>query len=115
MDDLDTNSTSKFLLYRFMILRNDQGLDSYRIRHTQILEDNVAIESLQTKNWQYFTEKVIDFSKGSNVVDFEWLGNKRSILDDSLENIIICKRHYLYVYWGIATIFYDYLKKLPTE
>ena len=50
MDDLDTNSTSKFLLYRFNILRNDQGLDSYRIRHTQILEDNVAIESLQTKN-----------------------------------------------------------------
>ena len=62
--DIDTHKTSKFLFYYFNNLRRDFGKEPYQIRHTIILDDLHAIEKLQSKNWPYFINCLLEDSDG---------------------------------------------------
>ena len=44
--DMDTHSTSKFLFYHFKNLRYDLGVESHKIRHTIVSDDQHALETL---------------------------------------------------------------------
>ena len=52
-DDLRTNSISKFLFYNFNTFRLSGGKNSLLLRHSQISDDEYALEKLQNKSWSY--------------------------------------------------------------
>ena len=59
-NDLNSNSTSKFLFYHFNTLRQAQGKTFDKIRHSIISDDTVALEEIQNKNWQYFIQTLLE-------------------------------------------------------
>ena len=61
-NDVHTNSTSKFLFYRFNNFRQWNGLSNFAIRHTIISDDNYALETIQSKNWLYFVKTILEVS-----------------------------------------------------
>ena len=65
-DDLDTNSTSKFLFYHFNNLRhNFLDEDTYKIRHTIVSDDQYALDVLQSRDWPYLIDRLLEVSKGN--------------------------------------------------
>ena len=66
--DIRTNSAAKVLFYHFNSLRNTHSLHSYGIRHTKIRDDYFAAESLQSKNWEYYINRVLNFSESYNLL-----------------------------------------------
>ena len=59
-DDLQTNSISKFLFYNFNTLRVSGGKKPLQFRHSQISDDEFALEKVQSKSWSYFVESLIE-------------------------------------------------------
>ena len=117
---MDTNSTSKFFLYDFNKHRNDRNLPSFEIKHTKVWEDNFAAESLQTGNWQYYIEQVLDFSNESSNSIYELLplsGDRsdRKLLDEMCKNVAICKEHYFNIFENIVTNFQRFLEEIPDQ
>ena len=49
-NDMNLNSTSKFLFYHFNTLRQAQGKSFYKIRHSIITDDTVALGELQKRD-----------------------------------------------------------------
>ena len=65
-DDMDTNSTSKFLFYHFNNLRhNFLDEDTYKIRHTIVSDDQYALDVLQSRDWPYLIDRLLEVSKGN--------------------------------------------------
>ena len=65
-DDMDTNSTSKSLFYHFNNLRHiflDE--DTYKIRHTIVSDDQYALDVLQSRDWPYLIDRLLEVSKGN--------------------------------------------------
>ena len=60
--DIDTHSTSKFLFYHFNNLRRDLGEKAYKIRHTIVSDDQHVLEILQSKDWPYFINQLLEVS-----------------------------------------------------
>ena len=58
-NDMNANSSSKFLFYHFNMLRQQQRKSFYNIRHSIIADDDYALEKLQDKNWQYFVVTLV--------------------------------------------------------
>ena len=94
--DIRTNTASKFFFHRFNSLRNTKSLHSYGIRHTKIWDDDFAVESLQSKNWQYCIERVLNFSENYNLLqqqlseDINSSSNEdKELSDDTHENAAI--------------------------
>ena len=99
--DIDTHSTSKFLFYHFHNLRRDLGEEAYKVRHTIVSDNQAALESLQSKDWSYFINLLLEDSNGDisslnlssvsqNQNDIEEL----KIINDTVENLEICKSHF---------------------
>ena len=96
--DIDTNSTSKFLFYHFNNLRHDFGEVAYKIRHTIISNDLHALEKLQSTNWPYFIDRLLEISKRNitelNLFNFDQNRNNREelrIINDTIGNLKTCK------------------------
>ena len=65
-DDMDTNSTSKFLFYHFNNLRHKfLDEDTYKIRHTIVSDDQYALDVLQSRDWPYLIDRLLEVSKGN--------------------------------------------------
>ena len=75
VDDLRTNSIGKFLFYNFNTLRVSGRRKPLLLRHSQIANDEYALEKLQNKSWSYFVETLIEVSnddvKYSDVIENE--------------------------------------------
>ena len=61
VNNLRTNSISKFLFYNFNTLRVSGGKKPLLLRHSA---DEYALEKLQNKSWSYFIENLINVSNG---------------------------------------------------
>ena len=48
--DMNSNSTSKIIFYRFNTFRQVQGKSFLEIRHSVIADDDYGLENLQNKN-----------------------------------------------------------------
>ena len=112
--DVYINSTSKCLFYYLNNFRRFFGFSTFAIRHTQISDDKYALQSLQNKNWPYFVKTVLEISNDdvdlSSVTD----QNEINIINETFENLNICKEYYNSVYNNIAGCVQEYLNKLPT-
>ena len=113
---LDTNSTSKFFFNHFNNFRNDHNLHSFKIRYTKIWEDDFAVESLQTRNWQYYIERKLNFSDESSNPIYELTSVADiKLLDKKCKKVAICKEHYLNIFLNIVTNFYRFLEEIPDQ
>ena len=59
-----TNKNSKFLFHLFNKYQQDRGRTKYPTRHSNLTDDNYALEALQNRNWPYFISRIIEFSQG---------------------------------------------------
>ena len=85
--DIDKHSTSKFLFYHFNNLRRDLGEEAYKVRHTIVLDDQHALESLQSKDRSYFINRLLEVSSG-DISLINLLHNDESKnINDTVENL----------------------------
>ena len=118
-DDLHTQSASKFLCYHFNNLIDGLNEDTYKIiRHTLISDNKYALEVLQSTNWSYFIEKMLQVSQGNisslnmsrvssdNENNFEDI----KIVNDTIDNLTICKDTYSYFYSNIGCALQRFLQ-----
>ena len=65
------------------------------LRHSQISDDEYALEKLQNKSWSYFVESLIEISN-DNVKCGEAIKNKAesNITEKTIENLDYCKDTY---------------------
>ena len=113
--DVHINSTSKFLFYRFNNFRQLFGLSTFAIRHTQISDDRYALKILQNKNWPYFVKTVLELSNDNVDLSSVTDQNEINIINETFENLNICKEYCNSVYNNIAGCFEEYLNKIPTS
>ena len=115
--DIDTHSTSKFLFYHFNNLRRDFGEEAYKIRHTIISDKLHAIEKLQSKNWPYFINRLLEVSDGDisllNLINLNQNQNDTNeleIINGTIENLEICESYYSDIYGNVGCVFQKYLQ-----
>ena len=98
----------------------DLGEEAYKIRHTIVSDDQHALEVLQSKDWPHFINRLLEVSNGhisllnlsgisQNPNDVEEL----KIINDTIENLEICKNYYGDIYVNVGGSFQNYLKNAP--
>ena len=110
--DIDTHSTSRILFYNFNNLRRGFGEKAYKIRYTTISDDLHAIEKLQSKNWPCFINRLLKVSDGGisslnliNLSQNQNDANELEVINDTIENLEICKNYYSDIYANVGCVF----------
>ena len=77
-DDMNANTTSKFLYYQFNMFRLAQGKPPLEMRHSVTAGNDQVLENLQNKDWQYFVETLL------------WVATDQlTVFDDSSERDLL--------------------------
>ena len=109
---MNSNSTLKFLFYHFNTLRQAQGKSFYKIRHSIITDDTIALEELQKKDCQYFIVTLLEISnkeyESSDLTD----SKKKDIIEKTFENLEYLKTFYENVFWDTGYFFHRSLKNM---
>ena len=98
----------------------DLGEEAHKIRHTIVSDDQHTLEVLQSKDWPHFINQLLEVSNGhisllnltgisQNPNDVEEL----KIINDTIENLEICKNYYGDIYVNVGGSFQNYLKNAP--
>ena len=66
------------------------------VRHSKIANNDLALDIMQSQNWQYFIEIILEVCQSSNIGDNIDCSNVKEakIIQRSVENITICKQIY---------------------
>ena len=64
--DILTNKNSKFLFYHFNDYLAHINEPTKPVRHSEIIDDDFALDIMQNKNWQYFIEKLLEICQSNN-------------------------------------------------
>ena len=118
--DIDSNSTTKFLFHHFNNLRHNFGDVAYKIRHTIISNNLHALEKLQSKDWPYFIDRLLEIFNGDitelNLFNSDQNRNDREelgIINNTIGNFKKCNSYYAYIYANVGCIFQNYLLNAP--
>ena len=87
------------------------------VYHSVVTDDETALEILQSKNWQYFIERILEFCQSNNGGELTQLASakKNKIIENSVENLTIRKSLYINFYNQIASNLSDALRNLPSN
>ena len=119
--DLQTNATSKFLFYNFNNIRT--GIERkvpYPIKHSEIISNEIGLETIQNYNWQYFIEKIINISNQEKLLEREDFKDDEEfedylIIEKTQENLKYCKEFYNGVFDDISHFFQRKIHEIPIE
>ena len=111
-NDLNSNSTSKFLFYHFNTLRQAQGKTFYKIRHSIISDDTVVLEEIQSKNWLYFIQTLLEISNKEYESDTVTDLSDRKHIEKTFQNLNYLKIYYDNVFWDTG---YFLLRSLQAQ
>ena len=119
--DLQTNATSKFLFYNFNNIRT--GIERkvpYPIKHSEIISNEIGLETIQNYNWQYFIEKIIDISNHEKLLEREDFKDDEEfedylIIEKTQQNLKYCKEFYNGVFDDISHFFQRKIHEIPIE
>lgn len=77
----------------------------------QISDDNYALETLQSKNWSYFVKTILEISNDD--LEFSSVTDQYEIdiIQETSENLDICKKYYNSIYDNVAGCFQEYQVK----
>ena len=118
--DLQTNATSKFLFYNFNNIRGIERKTPYPIKHSEIISNEVGLETIQNYNWQYFIEKIINISNQEKLLEREDFKDDEEfedylIIEKTQQNLKYCKEFYNGVYDDISYFFQRKIHEIPIE
>ena len=119
--DLQTNSTSKFLLYNFNNVRvHIEKRPPIKIRHSEIIENEEALKIIQNHNWQYFIETLLFISNSELEIDRSEFKDDEAfedyiIIEKTQEKLKYCKRFYEEVFDDISFFLHKKIKETPDE
>ena len=95
--DMDMHSISKFLFYHFNNLRRNLGEEACKIKYSIVLDDQHAIETLQSKDWPYFINCLLELSEGDiTLLNLNGISQNENdveeikIIKNTIENLKIC-------------------------
>ena len=119
--DLQTNATSKFLFYNFNNVRT--GIERkvpYPIKHSEIISNEIGLETIQNYNWQYFIEKIINISNQEKLLEREDFKDDEEfedylIIEKTQQNLKYCKEFYNGVFDDISHFFQRKIHEIPIE
>ena len=70
--DVSTNKSSKYLFYKFNDSLATTGELVKTVRHSKIIQHDVATKAIQNQNWQYFVEILLyGCSEVENLISFD--------------------------------------------
>ena len=80
-------------------------------------DDDTALEILQNQNWQYFMEKILEVCQSNNGGELTKLvsAKEAKIIENYVENLTICKRHYTNFQNQIAGNLSEAIQNLPSD
>ena len=117
---IDTYSTFKFLFYHFNNLRRDLGGEAYKVKHTIVSDNQHALESLQSKDWSYFINRLLEvFNSDISSLNLSGISQKQNdieevkIINDTVENLETCKNYYADIYANVSGCFQKYFRSAP--
>ena len=118
--DLQTNATSKFLFYNFNNIRSIERKPPYPIKHSEIISNEIGLETIQNYNWQYFIEKIIQISNNNELLEREDFKDDEEfedylIIEKTQQNLKYCKEFYNGIYDDIAYFFQRKIHEIPIE
>ena len=64
--DTLTSKYAKFFFYRENEVLQANNLPIKKVKHSVATEDYIAIEKIQSQNWQYFVESVLEACRRKN-------------------------------------------------
>ena len=64
--DVLTSKNAKFFFYRMNEVLQANNLPLKKVKHSVVTEDYIAIEKIQSQNWQYFVESVLEACRRKN-------------------------------------------------
>ena len=98
--DLQTNSTSKFLFYNFNNIRNFiERRPPIKIKHSEIIENEIGLAVIQNHNWQYFIETLLEISNNDKLLKRDSFKDDEEfedylIIEKTQKNLKYCKEFY---------------------
>ena len=119
--DLQTNATSKFLFYNFNNIRT--GIERkvpYPIKHSEIVSNEIGLETIQNYNWQYFIEKIINILNQEQLLERDDFKDDEEfedylIIEKTQQNLKYCKEFYNSVFDDISHFFQRKIHEIPIE
>ena len=117
-NDMLANKNSKFLFYNFNDYFKQINQPTKPVRHAVVTDDETALEILQSKNWRYFIERILEVCQSNNGGELTQLVSAKEIkiIENSVENLTICKSLYTNLYNQITSNLSDALRNLqPNE
>ena len=101
-------------------MRRDLGEEAYKIRHTIVSDNQYALETLHSKDWLYFINRLLEVSAGditllnlSGINQNENDGEELKTTNDTIENLEICQNFMLTFMQMLAVVFKITLKNAP--
>ena len=119
--DLQTNSTSKFLFYNFNNVRvHLERKLPIKIRHSEIVENEEALRIVQSHNWQYFIETLLNISNSDVEIERDEFKDDEAfedylIIEKTQKNLKYCKKFYEEIFDDIAYFLQRKIKETPDD
>ena len=102
------------------MVRQMERLNSILIRHSEIVENEHALQIVQSRNWQYFIETLLHISNNElNEDSFDLKDDEAFedylIIGKTAQNLKYCKNFYEEVFDDIAYFLHKQIKETPDE
>ena len=92
-------------MLNFYFIANDYlhsgGNNLIKIRHSQVTNDYLSAQEIQNQDWQYFIERILEFSTSH----YHSIGPKEKFLKSTLENLEIAKKLYTMLFNTVSNNF----------
>ena len=95
----------------------DRNRPKQSIRHSVVSDDNYALKELQSRNWPYFINRIIDFSQGHHHVGEIGVSDRyeASILYNTRGNFKIVKELYNELFNSVGVSLHELLKYMGID
>ena len=113
--DLLTHRNTKYLFYRFNDILLNAGIDLIKIKHSEKIKDEIAIEEIEKTDWQYFINRLLEITISSEIGDDEFDNDEIETVKNYSKNLVLVRKAYDKFYDGISSVFTPLIKSLPQE
>ena len=91
--DILTSKNAKFFFYRKNEVLQANNLPIKKVKHSVVTEDYIATEKIQSQNWQYFVESVLEACRRKNSGETVYQ-HQSKLIKTSIENVTIANKTY---------------------
>ena len=89
------------------------GQNSVPVRHSKIVQNDIVMKEVQSRNWQYVVESLIQLVEGNKTQLKPFQKSEKKIIKSMKHNYSVARRVYTSNYENMAKQFKIYLNSLP--